>query len=92
MDLGANGFQTFRHILLPNLATAMLAGVTAFWLYHLWDGKFGHGTLPTKIGAVFVPGAVAGGVYWLLAVLARIPSATEMGGLITKRLRGGRRG
>jgi putative spermidine/putrescine transport system permease protein len=26
MDLGANGFQTFRHILLPTLATAMLAG------------------------------------------------------------------
>jgi putative spermidine/putrescine transport system permease protein len=26
MDLGANGFQTFRHILLPNLGTAMLAG------------------------------------------------------------------
>jgi putative spermidine/putrescine transport system permease protein len=26
MDLGANGFQTFRHILLPHLATAMLAG------------------------------------------------------------------
>jgi putative spermidine/putrescine transport system permease protein len=26
MDLGANTFQTFRHILLPNLATALLAG------------------------------------------------------------------
>jgi len=26
MDLGANGFQTFRHILLPNIATALLAG------------------------------------------------------------------
>ena len=26
MDLGANGFQTFRHILLPTLGTAMLAG------------------------------------------------------------------
>jgi putative spermidine/putrescine transport system permease protein len=26
LDLGANGFQTFRHVLLPNLATAMLAG------------------------------------------------------------------
>ncbi len=25
-DLGANGFQTFRHIVLPNLATALLAG------------------------------------------------------------------
>jgi putative spermidine/putrescine transport system permease protein len=26
MDLGANGFQTFRYILLPHLATALLAG------------------------------------------------------------------
>ncbi|MBK1624835.1 ABC transporter permease [Afifella marina] len=26
MDLGANGFQTFRYVVLPNLATALLAG------------------------------------------------------------------
>ncbi|MBL8056563.1 MAG: ABC transporter permease subunit, partial [Anaerolineales bacterium] len=26
MDLGANGFQTFRHVLLPAIATALLAG------------------------------------------------------------------
>lgn len=26
MDLGANGFQTFWHVVLPNLATAILAG------------------------------------------------------------------
>ncbi|MEE8144515.1 MAG: ABC transporter permease [Kiloniellales bacterium] len=26
MDLGANAFQTFRHIVLPNIATALLAG------------------------------------------------------------------
>jgi putative spermidine/putrescine transport system permease protein len=26
MDLGANGFQTFRHIVLPSIATALLAG------------------------------------------------------------------
>ncbi|HAJ34104.1 MAG TPA: spermidine/putrescine ABC transporter permease [Chloroflexi bacterium] len=33
MDLGANGFQTFRYILLPYLGTAMLAGgVLAFAL------------------------------------------------------------
>src|SRR4029079_17420667 len=25
-DLGADGFQTFRYVLLPNLATALLAG------------------------------------------------------------------
>ena len=26
MDLGANSFQTFRHVILPNLATALLGG------------------------------------------------------------------
>jgi putative spermidine/putrescine transport system permease protein len=26
MDLDANGFQTFRHVILPNIATALLAG------------------------------------------------------------------
>lgn len=26
MDLGANGLQTFRHVLLPNISTALLAG------------------------------------------------------------------
>jgi len=26
MDLGADGFQTFRHVILPSLATALLAG------------------------------------------------------------------
>ncbi len=26
MDLGANGFQTFRHVILPNIGTAMVAG------------------------------------------------------------------
>jgi len=26
MDLGANGFQTFRYVVLPTLATALLAG------------------------------------------------------------------
>lgn len=25
-DLGANGFQTVRYVVLPNLATALLAG------------------------------------------------------------------
>lgn len=26
LDLGANGFQTFRHVVLPNIGTALLAG------------------------------------------------------------------
>ena len=26
MDLGANGFQTFQYVVLPNIATALVAG------------------------------------------------------------------
>jgi len=26
MDLGANGFETFRHVILPQIGTALLAG------------------------------------------------------------------
>jgi putative spermidine/putrescine transport system permease protein len=26
MDLGANGFQTFRHVIMPNIGTALVAG------------------------------------------------------------------
>jgi putative spermidine/putrescine transport system permease protein len=26
MDLGADGFQTFRHVILPSIGTALLAG------------------------------------------------------------------
>ena len=68
-------------------AAAILAGVAAFWLYRVWDGHFGHATLAVKIGAVFVPGALAGGIYWGIATLARIPSASDMTRLVTRKLR-----
>ena len=33
MDLGANSFQTFRHVVFPSIATALLAGaILAFSL------------------------------------------------------------
>ena len=33
MDLGANSFQTFWHVIFPNIATALLAGgILAFSL------------------------------------------------------------
>jgi putative peptidoglycan lipid II flippase len=68
------------------LGAAALAGGAAFALYHFWDGKFGHATLGMRLGAVFLPGAVAGLIYWSLAVLAKIPAATEMTNLITRKL------
>jgi putative peptidoglycan lipid II flippase len=75
-----------REIFLLVVA-AILAGAAAFWLYRFWDDRFGHATLIVKIGAVFVPGAVAGAIYWSVALLARVPSAREMANLLMRKLR-----
>jgi len=66
---------------------ATLAGAAAFVSYHFWDGRFGHATLGPKLGAVFVPGALAGAIYWGLAALARIPSASDVTKLFLRKLR-----
>jgi len=57
---------------------AALAGAAASGCYHFWEGRLGHATLVVKLGAVFVPGTVAGVSYWSLAALARIPSARDV--------------
>ncbi|HEX5222831.1 MAG TPA: murein biosynthesis integral membrane protein MurJ [Verrucomicrobiae bacterium] len=75
-----------REIAILAMAAA-LAGGAAFWLYRVWDGHFGHATMAVKLGAVFVPGAVAGGVYWLITVLLKIPSATDVATLVARKLR-----
>jgi hypothetical protein len=43
-----------------------------------WEQWLGHETLALKIGAVFVPAGIAGGIYWLIALLCKIPAANEM--------------
>lgn len=74
----------FREIFLL-VAAASAAGLGAFGLFYVWDGQFGHAKLLAKIGAVFVPGALAGLLYWSLAVLAKISAAREMTGLILRK-------
>jgi len=69
------------------LGAATAAGAVAFGVYHFWDVKFGHTNLAVKFGAVFVPGALAGAIYWLLSLWAKVPAAKEMSGLISQKLR-----
>jgi putative peptidoglycan lipid II flippase len=75
-----------REIFVLAIAAA-LAGVAAFWGYRFWDGQFGHATLLVKLGAVFAPGALAGAVYWLVAMVAKIPAAKEVTDLMMRKLR-----
>ena len=57
---------------------ALAAGVIAFGCWRGWEQQLGHANVALKIGAVFVPAAIAGGVYWLVALWWKIPAAREM--------------
>ena len=63
------------------LGAAAVAGATAFFLSWFWESRLGHSSLPLKIGAVFAPGTIAGVIYWLVALWAKVPAAKEMLGL-----------
>ena len=69
------------------LGAAAGAAAVAFGLYHFWEARLGHASLAPKLGAVFVPGAIAGAVFWLLALGANVPAAKEMASLVARKLR-----
>jgi len=75
-----------RHLLVL-VPSAIFAGFVAFMLSAFWERHIGHSSLPRKLGAVFVPGALAGVIYWLLAIAGKVPAAGEIVHLATARLR-----
>lgn len=76
--LGTLEMESLRKTTLLLMGMAIFAGIMAFAGGRLWDEKLGHATLPLKIGAVFVPAMVAGGLYWLMAMAFKIPAAAEI--------------
>jgi putative peptidoglycan lipid II flippase len=76
--LGKLEMQPLREALLPIALTALLAGALAWTGWKMWEQFLGHANLALKIGAVFVPAAIAGGIYWLIALVCKIPAAKEM--------------
>jgi putative peptidoglycan lipid II flippase len=81
------GMTEVVHTLLVLVPTAVFAGVIAAVLSWFWERKLGHGTLPIKLGAVFVPGGVAVLVYWLVALWAKVPAAHDMAELLFRKFR-----
>lgn len=80
------GLATLRRTLMVLIPAACLAGFVAAWLFSVWNQRFGHAHLFTRMGAVFVPGAVAGLVYWVIAYAAKIPEATDMMTLVRRKI------
>src|SRR5207247_2763588 len=68
----------FANTLLILAPAALLAGGIAATLAWLWEQHLGHRTFPLKLGAVCLPGAVAGLVYWIVALFGGVPVAGEI--------------
>ena len=76
--LGRLEMQALRVSLRILLVATLLAGIIAWGCWQWWEKLFGHGTIGLEIGEVFVPAGIAGGIYWLIAMLFKIPAAKEM--------------
>jgi len=76
--LGKLEMQALRDTLRKLTLAALLAGAIAWGGWRGWEHALGHQSLALEIGAVFVPAGFAGGVYWLLATICKIPAAKEM--------------
>ena len=73
--------------LLPLALAGALAGLMAWLGWQFWEKSFGHQTIALKIGAVFVPAAIAGLAYWLAALALKIPAAKETTDLVLARFK-----
>jgi putative peptidoglycan lipid II flippase len=76
--LGKLEMESLQKIMFPLFLTTVFAGLLAWQSWRLWENGIGHETIALKIGAVFVPAAIAGLVYLLAALWLEIPAAKEM--------------
>jgi len=83
------GLSLLKQTLLVLIPNAVFAGIVAWILLVVWEQRLGHGSLPLKIGAVFVPGGIATLIYWAIAVWAKVPAACDLFGLFQRRLERG---
>jgi putative peptidoglycan lipid II flippase len=85
--LGKLEMESLRKTGLLLLWMTLLAGIIALMGWRWWENEIGHATVATRIGAVFVPAVVAGGLYWLAALAFKIPEAGEILEFATTRFK-----
>ena len=85
--LGKLELAPLRVTFPPLALAAVLAIVIAWWGGRFWEAHLGHATVLLKIGAVFGPAMVASLVYWLAALVTKVPAAQEITGLVVQKFR-----
>jgi putative peptidoglycan lipid II flippase len=78
-------FADMRQPLIQMISAAMLAGLIAYGANIGWEEYIGNATLFQRLGAVFVPIAVAAACYIGALFWMRVPQAQEVIGLLKKR-------
>jgi peptidoglycan biosynthesis protein MviN/MurJ (putative lipid II flippase) len=76
--LGGLEMKSLRATFWPLMLAGLLAGLSAWFGWRFWENSLGHETLTLKIGAVFVPAAIAGLIYGIITLSFKIPAAKEM--------------
>ena len=79
------GLEAVKQTLLVLIPNAVLAGFIAYYSYHWWDRSFGHGSIPARLGGVFLPMGLAGLIYWVIAFWAKVPAARDIIHLLQRR-------
>jgi putative peptidoglycan lipid II flippase len=66
-----------RQTVFPVLGVGAVAGFVAWGTHFAWEGWVGHRGFPQRVGAVFVPAAVAGLFYGVTLLALRVPQARD---------------
>lgn len=77
-----------RRDLLTMVGAAILGGQVAWMSSRAWEKSIGHGDFAEKLGAVFVPMALACVVYGGVLLWMRVPQALEFAHLMRARFGG----
>jgi putative peptidoglycan lipid II flippase len=82
-------WQTLRRHFPAMLGAAVCAGALAWWLANLWGRRWGHDTLPLRLGEVFLPMLAGTLVYFGLNWWLKVPFLQECLAQLPGRRRSG---
>jgi putative peptidoglycan lipid II flippase len=80
--------RPLRQPLVATLAAAALSGQVAWLAASMWEQFLGYQTLLLRLGHVFGPMCLAGGVYFGLTLFLKVPAAQDLLGLARQKLGG----